>query len=99
MEVVPVSVGIASQAWDEQSLDLTSAAELVTGADTSGFSPAVAGAAARFVTAWQRHCSTLGDDAEGQADGLRVTVRDYVTSDEAVGADVMLLMSYLGERR
>jgi hypothetical protein len=99
MEVVPLSVGDASRSWDEQSLDLASAAELVAGADTSGFTSGVSGAAARFVTAWQRHAATLGDDAEAQADGLRVAIRDYVGSDEAVGSDVMLLMSYVGETR
>ncbi|MCD4535879.1 hypothetical protein LRP67_17465 [Nocardioides sp. cx-169] len=99
MEVVPLSVGAASQAWDEQSLDLASAATLVSDADTSGFTSAVSGAASRFLTSWERHAGSLGDAAEAQADGLRVTISDYVGSDEAVGADVTLLMSYLGETR
>lgn len=99
MEVVPVSVGVASRAWDEQSLDLASAADLVSAADTSGFTSVVSGAASRFVTQWQRHAQALGADAEAEADALRVSIRDYVTSDEAVGSDVLLLMGYLGEVR
>jgi predicted nicotinamide N-methyase len=99
MEIVPESVGLASRAWDDQSLDLASAAELVSGAGTAGFTSAVSGAASRFLTQWQRHTATLGADAEANADGLRVTISDYVTSDEAVGADVLLLTAYVGEAR
>ena len=99
MEVVPLSVGVASTAWDEQHLDLAAAADQVRGAPTGGFTRAVAGTAARFTAAWERHADSLARESEAQADGLRVVIRDYVTSDEAVGADLFLLGSYLHERR
>lgn len=99
MEVVPLSVGVASQRWDDQHLDLDAAAGQVAGAGTGGFTSAVAGAAARFLTQWERHAESLGADSEARADGLRVTIRDYVTSDEAAGADLFLLSTYVAEHR
>lgn len=99
MEVVPLSVGLACAAWDEQHLDLAAAAQQVGAAGTGGFTDAVSGAATRFLTRWQRHAGSLGDAAEARVDDLRAAIRDYVTSDEAVGADVLQLLSHLGEQR
>lgn len=99
MEVVPRSVGVTSRRWDDQHLDLDAAAGQVAGAGTGGFTSAVSGAAARFLTQWQRHAETLGTDAEARADALRVVIRDYVTSDEAAGVDLFLIASYVQERR
>ena len=99
MEVVPLSVGVASQRWDDQHLDLDAAAGQIAGAGTGGFTSAVAGAASRFLTQWERHAETLGTDSEARADGLRVTIRDYVSSDEAAGADLFLLSTYVAEQR
>lgn len=99
MEVVPLSVGVASQRWDDQHLDLDAAAGQIAGAGSGGFTSAVAGAASRFLTQWERHAETLGTDSEARADGLRVTIRDYVTSDEAAGADLFLLSTYVAEQR
>lgn len=99
MEVIPVSVGEASRAWDEQHLDLDAAAAQIAGADTSGFTTNVRGAATRFLTQWERHAEGLGTDSEARADGLRATIADYVASDEAVGGDLMLLLAYTREQR
>ncbi len=99
MEVVPLSAGTASRRWDDQHLDLDAAAGQIAGAGTSGFTSAVSGAATRFLTQWQRHAEGLGTDAEGRADGLRVAIRDYVTSDEAVGMDLFLLSTFVQEQR
>ena len=99
MQVVPVSVGAASQAWDEQHLDLDAAATQIAGADTSGFTGNVRGSATRFLTQWERHAEGLGTASEARADGLRTTIRDYVASDDAAGADLVLLLSYLQETR
>ena len=99
MEVVPLSVGVASRAWDEQHLDLAAAAGQIGDAPTGGFTSAVSGTAARFTTAWERSTRALGEDAEARADGLRSSIRDYVTSDEAVGIEVFLLGAYLSEQR
>ncbi len=94
MNVVPVSVGEASRAWDEQHLDLQAAGEQIGEAPTSGFTPAVAGAAARFVSGWARHTTGLAEEAEAQADGLRTALSDYLATDEAQ-ADVF---ETLGQR-
>ena len=99
MEVVPLSVGVASAAWDEQHLDLRAAADQVRGAPTGGFTRGVSGTAARFTAAWERHADSLARRSEAQADGLRVVIRDYVTSDQSVSADLFALGSYLTERR
>ena len=99
MEVVPLSVGVASQRWDDQHLDLDAAAGQVGGAGADGFTSAVSGAASRFLTQWQRHAETLGTDSEARADGLRVVIEDYVSSDEAAGIDLFLLSTYVAEQR
>ncbi|WP_193614839.1 hypothetical protein [Nocardioides lijunqiniae] len=99
MEVVPVSVGEASRAWDEQHLDLDAAAAQIADADPSGFTGNVRGSATRFLTQWERHAESLGTVSEQRADGLRTTVSDYVTSDEATRGDLVRLASYLHEVR
>lgn len=99
MEVVPVSVGKAAQAWDEQHLDLQAAAGQVGGAGSSGFTSAVSGPAARFLTAWERHVRELGDTSEGRADGLRVTLADYVATDQLAFDELVSLTPYLEEDR
>ncbi len=99
MEVVPVSVGLASRAWDEQHLELTAAADQVREAPTGGFTRAVSGAAQRFASAWERHADGLAQESEARADGLRTALRDYVTSDQTVGAELYELLAYLPELR
>ncbi|MCW2853758.1 MAG: hypothetical protein JWM84_3422 [Nocardioides sp.] len=99
MEVVPVSVGEASRAWDEQHLDLDAAATQIADADTGGFTSNVRGTATRFLTQWQRHAEGLGTVSEERADGLRTTITDYVTSDEASRGDLVRLLSYTQEVR
>ncbi|WP_134738422.1 hypothetical protein [Nocardioides sp. 503] len=99
MEVVPVSVGEASRAWDEQHLDLDAAATQIADADTSGFTTHVRGAATRFLAQWQRHAEGLGTVSEQRADGLRTTIADYVTSDEATRGDLVALLTYTQEVR
>ena len=98
MEIVPVTVGIASRAWDQQHLDLASAADLVGGASTGGFTAAVAGPAARFTGDWERFTGALGTRSEGQADGLRDTIRTYLDT-EGVVAGSFWLQPYVQERR
>jgi hypothetical protein len=99
MEVVPLSVGRASRAWDEQHLDLTAAAEQLGGASTGGFTEGVSGSAARFATTWQRHATDLAGQAEARADALRRAIADYLRTDGAVGFDVLALQGYLTEVR
>lgn len=99
MEVVPLSVGRASRAWDEQHLDLAAAAGQVGAAPTAGFTGAVAGAAARFARQWERHLVALADDAEARADTLRTIIADHLATDEARGFEALALLAYLEERR
>lgn len=99
MEVVPVSVGVASRAWDEQRLDLDAAAGQISGAGTGGFTANVSGAASRFTTSWERHATSIGARCESQADGLRLAIADYVATDQAAGTDLLMLRAYLGELR
>ena len=99
MEVVPLSVGRVSRLWDEQALDVSAAAGQLGATPTGGFATAVAGAAARFTSAWERHTTGLAVEAETQADGLRSVIADYMSTDQGVGADLLRLTGYLWEQR
>jgi hypothetical protein len=99
MEVVPVSVGRASRSWDEQALDVSAAAGQLGAAPTGGFTTAVAGAAARFTGAWERHTTGLASEAESRADRLRSAIADYLATDQAAGHELLVLASYLREQR
>ena len=99
MQVVPLSVGRTARSWDEQHLEVAAAAARLGAAPTSGFTDAVAGAAARFASAWQRHVAALADRAESRADGLRSALEDYLGTDQAVAQDQLALLSFLPEVR
>lgn len=99
MEVVPASVGEVSRRWDDEHLDLRSAAETIAGAGTGGFTGTVAGPASRFTAAWERLAGDLGSECETRADGLRTTLRDFLVTDDAAFEDLVELGGYLQERR
>jgi hypothetical protein len=99
MDMIPESVGLAAQAWDEQHLDVGAAADQIAGAGTSGFTAPVSGAAGRFLRAWERHADALAEACEGQADGLRATMVDWIGTDEAAGNGYFHLLPYLAEHR
>lgn len=99
MEVVPVSVGVASRSWDEQHLDLAAASRQIDRAGTGGFTGSVSGAASRFTGAWTRFAADLGTDCETRADGLRVAIGDYLRSDDVSFHDLLALGSYVREIR
>ena len=84
MEIVPISVGVASRAWDQQNIDLSSAADLVGEAGTGGFTAAVSGPAGRFTSDWQRFTAALATRSETQADGLRATIETYLRTEFTV---------------
>lgn len=96
---VPLTMGMTARSWDEQHLDLQSASGQVAAAPTGGFTPGVAGAAARFATAWQRHVSELGVTAETRADGLRASAADYAQTDGVVATNQLALGTALREDR
>lgn len=99
MQVVPLTVGVASRAWDEQHVDCSAASGQVGGAPTGGFSEGVAPSASRFAATWQRHTRGLADQAETRADGLREAIADFLATDEAVGFHVAGLQAFLREER
>ena len=99
MEVPLVTLASTARRWDEQHLDLDAASHQIAGAATGGFTPAVAGAAARFAAAWTRHAEALGSTAESRADGLRASAEDFLATDQAVAGDGLLLRSLLREVR
>ncbi len=99
MEVVPLSVVLASQAWEEQHLELAAASCQIVRAPTSGFTGPVSGTAARFTSGWERFATTLGNSCAARADGLRAAIRDYVDSDEVSAVDLIALTAHLEERR
>jgi hypothetical protein len=99
MEVVPLSVGRVSRSWDEQALDASAAAGQIGSASSGGFTATVAGSASRFTTAWERYATGLAEEAEGRADGLRTVIADYLATDQAAGAELLVLASYLREQR
>lgn len=96
MEIVPVSVGDASRAWDERHIDLESAAKQVGSANTGGFT---SGTAARFTGEWKRHVDAIATQAEGHADGLRGVVSTYLQAEGLTDQNFYLLQSYLVETR
>lgn len=99
MEMVPLSVGVASRAWDEQHVDVTAAAGRLGSAAVGGFTEAVSGTAGRFASTWRRHTDGLAEEAETRADGLRRVIADFLATDDAVGVDVLGLMAFLAEQR
>lgn len=99
MEVVPATVGEASRRWDDEHLDLQSAADGISGAPTGGFTANVTGTAARFTSAWQRFAADTGAECEVRAEALRTAIRDYLATDDAVFDDVVALGGFLEERR
>ena len=99
MEVVLLSVGRVSRSWDEQALGVSAAAGQIGSASTAGFTAAVAGGASRFTASWERHATALAEEAEGRADGLRAVIADYLATDQAAGAELLALASYLREQR
>ena len=99
MEVVPATVGQASRRWDDEHLDLQSAADGIGAAPTGGFTANLTGTAARFTSAWQRLAADTGADCEARADALRETIRDFLTTDDAAFDDIVALAGFLEEKR
>jgi hypothetical protein len=80
---VPMSLGDTAALWDEQNIDLTSAASQVGDASTAGFSDGVTGAASSFASRWRSLLDDLAAQAESQADSLRQALADYLDVDLA----------------
>jgi hypothetical protein len=99
MQVMPASVGEASRRWDDEHLDLQSAADGIGGASTGGFTSAVSGTARRFTSAWSRFATDAGAECEARADSLRTTIRDFLTTDDAAFEDFVALGDYVEEQR
>lgn len=81
---VPLTLGDTARLWDEQNIDLTSAASQVGDASTAGFSDAVTGSASTFASTWRGLIDDLAGVAERQADSLRGALADYKGVDLSV---------------
>lgn len=97
LEIVPSSVGMVSRAWGLQEVDLEGAARQIARAGSGGFTPAVAGAAARFLDSWSGLAAGLGREAESHRDRLQRAVTDYLDTDEATCLDLVRLGLYVDQ--
>jgi hypothetical protein len=86
IEVDPAGLTRVAGAWDDERHDLLAAARQLAEAPAAGFTPAVAGTAARFAAAWQRHATGLAEAAGGRADRLRRVLADQLDTDAAQAA-------------
>ena len=86
---VPLTLGDTARLWDEQNIDLASAASQVGDASTAGFSAAVTGSASTFASTWRTLISDLADVAESQADSLRGALADYMGVDLSVEQNLL----------
>ena len=99
MRVDPLAVGAVARSWDEQHLDLEAAGRQVGRADPGPFTAAVSGTAARFATTWSRLATTLGDDCETEADGLRTALEEILRADHTSGLGLDLIRAATREVR
>jgi hypothetical protein len=99
MKVDPLALGGAARAWDEQHLDLQAAGRQVGAADSSPFTAAVSGTAARFATTWGRFAAALGDQCEEQADGVRTALDEALDADHVTGLALDLVRAATREVR
>ncbi|WP_164775187.1 hypothetical protein [Nocardioides pantholopis] len=99
MEAEPFALLRSAGAWDQQALDLSAAAGQLAGAPTAGFTAPVAGAASRFVAAWQRHATGLAAEAEDHAAAVRAALGDLLAVDGAVAGEHQSLGGRLGGSR
>ena len=83
IELDPCEPGPRRGAWDDQQQDLLAASRQLAEAPVAGFTPGVAGTAARFAGAWQRHAADLADTAGERADRLRRVLADQLDTDAA----------------
>ena len=99
MDVPLTELATTARAWDEQHLDVESAAHQILDAPTDGFTAAIAGSAERFTTTWGRHTTDLAQTAEARADGLRETAADLAGTDGLVAEGGLALTLQLREVR
>jgi hypothetical protein len=83
IELDPASLARVAGAWDDEQQDLLAASRQLAEAPVAGFTPAVAGTAARFAGAWQRHAADLADTAGERAERLRRVLADQLVTDAA----------------
>lgn len=99
LQLIPVSVGRASRAWDDQHLDLEGVERQLLATPYDGFSPPVGAGAAAFLVVWRLLAAALGAACEREADGLREAIREVVTADGDAAALMLGLLPYLRELR
>jgi hypothetical protein len=81
--VDPFQLGLSADDWTDQGSRTRTARDRVADASTSGFTPAVAGTAATWTSAWGSVVGDVADRAEGIGDQLREAQTAYATTDVA----------------
>lgn len=99
IEFTPPALGKVADGWEEQSGTLHTAAGMLDGVDSAGFSHQVRAAANRFAETWAGEARSLERQAESQADRLRAAIRTYLESDAATAQEFVVLVPHLEERR
>ncbi|MDQ3988774.1 MAG: hypothetical protein M3291_06185 [Actinomycetota bacterium] len=99
IEFTPPALGQVADRWEEQSGTLHTAAGMLHGADSAGFSDRVRAAAGRFAQTWAEEARSLERQAESQADRLRAAIRTYLESEAATAQEFVLLVPHLEEGR
>lgn len=77
--------------WRAHAQAMTSAANAVADADTSGFDPAVATPVASFLSTWSAVTQRIADDAEQTHDALDAGRRGYLYSEYEAQEEFNLL--------
>lgn len=82
-QVDPLSLGFSADDWTDQGSRVRTGRDRVADAGTSGFTPAVAGAAASWTSAWGTVLGDVADRAEEVATQLRDAQQAYNVTDVA----------------
>lgn len=86
LELPPEAVAAKAVLWDGQHLDLHGASVTVSSASAGGFTERVRPTARAFRTDWSAVIESLAVSAEGQADGMRTAIVDFLATDDGVRA-------------
>ena len=97
IELDPASLARVAECWDDEQQDLLAASRQLAAAPVAGFTPGVAGTAARFAGAWQRHAAGLADTAGERAERLRRVLADQLDTDAAQAAPLRGLRGLPGQ--
>lgn len=78
-----LTLGLAADDWTDQGSRVRTARDRIADAGTAGFTPAVAGAAATWTSAWGTIVGDVADRAEDVGDRLTEAAQAYTMVDVA----------------